>query len=175
MIKELKTTAIEELKEKFDKYSFFYLTDSSGLTVEKVNQLRRICFEKGVEMKVVKNTLAIKALQSAPESKNYQQIYEAFAGPTAIMFSETANLPASIITEFRDADNTRPTLKGAYIDADIYLGDDQLANLKALKSKEQLIGDILSALQSPMTNVIGALESGKNTIAGLVKTLESRA
>ena len=174
MTRAEKTTAIAELKEKFSNNSFFYLTDSSTLTVEKVNQLRRLCFEKGVEMKVVKNTLAIKALQDAPEEKGYAGLYDSLKGPTAIMFTETANVPAKIIKEFR-GDDERPILKAAYIDTSVYVGDDQIKTLAALKSKEELIGEIITLLQSPAKNVISSLQSGGSTIMGLLKALEDRA
>lgn len=169
-----KTTAIEELKEKFSNSSFFYLTDSSTLTVEQVNKLRRACFEKGVEMKVVKNTLAIKALEDAPEEKGYKDLLETLKGPTAIMFTDTANVPAKIIKDFRDTDE-RPIIKAAYIDTAVYVGDDQIDALAALKSKEELIGEIVALLQSPAKNVISALKSSGSTIAGLLKSLEERA
>lgn len=174
MTRAEKTTAIAELKEKFSNNSFFYLTDSSTLTVEQVNNLRRLCFEKGVEMKVVKNTLAIKALEDAPEEKGYAGLYDSLKGPTAIMFTETANVPAKIIEEFRK-DHERPVLKAAYIDTSVYVGDDQVKALAALKSKEELIGEIITLLQSPAKNVISSLQSGGSTIMGLLKALEERA
>ena len=174
MTRAEKTTAIAELKEKFSNNSFFYLTDSSTLTVEQVNKLRRLCFEKGVEMKVVKNTLAIKALEDAPEEKGYAGLFDSLKGPTAIMFTETANVPAKIIKEFRE-DGERPILKAAYIDTSVYVGDDQIKTLSALKSKEELIGEIITLLQSPAKNVVSSLQSGGSTIMGLLKALEERA
>lgn len=174
MTRSEKATNIEMLKEKFENSSFFYLTDSSTMTVEKINKLRRLCFEKGVEMKVVKNTLAIKALESAPEEKGYAALYDSLKGPTAIMFTETANAPAKLIKEFRGEDE-RPILKAAYIDTDVFVGDDQLKALAALKSREELIGEIIGLLQSPAKNVISSLKSGGSTIMGLLKTLEERA
>ena len=174
MTRAEKSTAIAELKEKFSNSAFFYLTDSSTLTVEQVNNLRRLCFEKGVEMKVVKNTLAVKALEDAAEEKGYTELYQALKGPTAIMFTEVANVPAKVIEEFRK-ESDRPILKAAYIDTAVYIGDDQLEALTQLKSKEDLIGEIIGLLQSPAKNVISALKSGGSTIAGLLKTLEERA
>ncbi len=168
-----KTAAVEELKEKFENNSFFYITDSSTLTVEKVNQLRRLCFEKGVEMKVVKNSLAKKALEAAPEEKNYAGLMEALKGPTALMFTNVANVPARLIEEFRDKDE-RPLIKAAYIDTAVYIGDDTIKELASLKSKEELIGEIISLLQSPAKNVISALNSGGATLSGLLKALEQR-
>ncbi len=165
---------INELKEKFENNSFFYVTDSSALTVEKINQLRRICFNKGVEVKVVKNALAIKAMEGHPESRNFSSIFKAFKGQSTLMFSDNAKLPATIIKEFRGKD-VKPALKAAYIDSDVFIGDDQLEFLLKMKSKNELIGEVIGLLQSPAKNVISALKSGGGTIAGLLKTLEERA
>lgn len=173
MTRAEKTTAIEELREKFANNNFFYLTDSSTLSVEKINNLRGLLYEKGIEMKVVKNTLALKALQDAPEEKGYKELFNSFKGPTAIMFSETANAPARAIEEFRGKDE-RPILKAAYIDSDVFIGDDQLKTLASLKSKEELIGEVISLLQSPAKNVIGSLKSGSTKLAGLLKALSER-
>lgn len=173
MTKSEKTATIEALKEKFDQQSFFYLADASTLTVEQVNKFRGLCHEKGVEMKVVKNTLARKALEALPEERNYSSLFDALKGPTAILFTETANVPAKIIKEFR-ATNERPLLKAAYIDTDVFSGDDQIAVLASLKSKEDLIGEVIGLLQSPIKNVLGSLQSGGNTIMGLLKALEER-
>jgi len=168
-----KTAMIEELKEKFSSSDFFYITDSSTLTVEKVNELRGLCFEKGIEMKVVKNTLAQKALEAAPEEKGYAPLYEALKGPTALMFTDVANAPARLIKDFRKKDE-RPLIKAAYIDTAVYLGDDQIKALSELKSKEELIGEVIGLLQSPAKNVISALKSGGSTLSGLLKALEER-
>ena len=173
MTKSEKATAIEQLKEKFENSQFFYIADSSALTVEAVNKLRGLCFEKNVEMKVVKNTLAIKALEQL-EGDSYTKLYEQLKGPSTIMFAETANAPAKLIKEFRKKAE-RPMLKGAYVDESIYVGDNELETLVNLKSKEELIGDVIALLQSPAKNVISALQSGKNTLGGLIKTLEERA
>ena len=124
-------------------------------------------------MKVVKNTLAQKALEAAPEDKNYAELYESLKGPTAIMFTETAKHPAAIIKEFR-GDNERPIIKAAYIGSSIYVGDDRITELSKLKSKEELVGDIIGLLQSPAKNLISALKSGGTTISGLLKALEQR-
>lgn len=173
MTKAEKGATIEALKEKFESTSFFYITDASTLTVEQVNKFRALCFEKDIEMKVVKNTLAIKALESFPESKNYAAVYDALKGPSAILFTETASTPAKLLKEFRRSAE-KPTLKAAYIDTAVYTGDDQIDALTVLKSKEDLIGEVLTILQSPAKNVISALKSGGQTIAGLLKTLEER-
>ncbi len=173
MTKAEKTATIEALKEKFASAEFFYLTDSSTLTVEQVNKFRRLCFEKGIEMKVVKNTLVKKAMEDAPEEKKYQDLQEALKGPTAILFTETANMPARVLKQFRES-NDKPVLKAAYIDSSIYMGDDQIEVLSKLKSKEELIGEVIVLLQSPVKNVLGSLQSGANTLAGLLKALEER-
>ena len=174
MTREQKATAIEELKKSFSDHQFFYLTDSSSMTVEQINKLRGLCFEKGIKVQVVKNTLAQKALESFGEEEGYNQLYDSLKGPTTIMFSSNSSVPAKVIKEFR-ADGDKPTLKAAYIDKDVFIGDDQLDMLKALKSKEDLIGDIILLLQSPMKNVVGSLNSGSNVIGGLLKALEERA
>jgi large subunit ribosomal protein L10 len=173
MNKDQKTLAIQELKTKFESAQFFYITDSSLLTVAQVNQFRRLCFEKGIEMQVVKNTLAKKALQSFGQERGYDSLYPALEGPTAILFTQNASAPAKLIEEFRKL-NPKPSLKAAYIDTAVFSGDDQIKVLVSLKSKEDLIGDVIMLLQSPAKNVISALKSGSNTIAGLVKALEQR-
>ena len=173
MTKAEKTATIENLKEVFENSQFFYVTDASTLTVEQVNNFRGLCFEKGVQMKVVKNTLARKALESFPESRNYAELYEALKGPTAILFTETSNTPAKLLKDFRKK-HEKPVLKAAYIDTDVYLGDDQIESLTKLKSKEDLIGDVILLLQSPVKNVLGSLQSGGNTLMGLLKALEER-
>lgn len=173
MTRSDKVAAIESLKEKFADSNFFYLTDSSTLTVDQVNALRRLCFENNIEMKVVKNTLVQKAMESLKDEKDFEQLYPSLKGPTAVMFSETSNAPAKILHEFRKT-HERPILKAAYIDSDFFIGDDQIDALKALKSKEELIGEIISILQSPAKNVISALKSGGSTLAGLMKALGDR-
>ncbi len=174
MTRSEKAAAIDLLKDKFAEHEFFYLTDSSTLTVEQVNKLRGLCHEKNVELKVVKNTLAVKALQDAAEDKGYAALIEHMKGPTAIMFTKTSNAPAKIIKEFRE-DFEKPVLKAAYIDSDVFVGDDALEALTKLKSKEELIGDVILLLQSPIKTVVSSLQSGGSTIAGLVKALEERA
>lgn len=175
MTKTQKNEAIELLKEKFSQYNNFYLTDSSSLTVAQVNALRRVCFEKQVEMRVAKNTLVRKALE-AMNDDGYSGLYESLRGQTAIMFSENAKEPAVIISGFRKSSNTeRPVLKAAFIDTDIFVGDEQLETLRQLKSKQELVGEIIGLLQSPAKNVIGALQSGGNKLAGILQTLEQKA
>lgn len=174
MTRSEKTAAIAELEEKFSNNTFFYLTDSSTLSVEQINKLRGMCFAQGIEMKVVKNTLAKKALEAAPAEKGYADLYPSLKGPTALLFSTVANAPARVIEEFRGKDGERPILKAAYIDSSVYVGDDQLKALASLKSKEELLGEVIGLLQSPAKNVISALKSGGSTLSGLLKALENR-
>ena len=173
MTKAEKTATIEALKEKFAQTDFFYIADSSTLSVEQINKFRRLCFEKGVEMKVVKNTLIKKALESAPEEKAYMGIFEALKGHSALLFAEKANVPAKVLKQFRES-SEKPTLKAAYIDTAIYIGDDQIEVLTNLKGKEELIAEIIHLLGSPMQSVLGALQSGESTIGGLLTALEKR-
>jgi len=174
MTKDQKVVAIAELKEKFEQYSFFYLTDPTTMTVAETNRLRRKCFEEGIEMKMVKNKLAVTALKAAPSSKNYEPLFNSFSGQTAMLFTDTANLPARMLLEMKTKGIEKPLLKAAYVDTAIFEGADQLETLSALKSKFELIGEIVGLLQSPMSNLMGALVSGGQTIAGLLKTLEER-
>lgn len=174
MTRDNKVQAVEQLKEKLSSAAHFYIADSSALTVEEVNKLRGLCYEKGVEIKVVKNSLVQKAMQAVGEDGRYDELYGALKGPTSLMFSEVANSPAKIIEEFRKS-HDKPVLKAAYIDSSIYLGDDAVKELAALKSKEELIGDVIMLLQSPAKNLISALQSGGQTLSGLLKSLEERA
>ena len=173
MTRSEKIAMVEVLKEKFENASNFYFADSSALTVAEVNDFRRKCFEKGVEMRVVKNTLVRKAMDTFSDERNYAELFDSLKGPTTLMFCDTANVPAKLIEEFRKS-HEKPVLKAAYIDTSVYLGDEQLKTLSSLKSKEELIGDIIGLLQSPAKNVISALKSGGSTIAGILKTLEER-
>jgi large subunit ribosomal protein L10 len=174
MNKTQKSEAVEILKDKFSQYNNFYFADPSSLTVEQINKLRRVCFDKKVEMRVAKNTLIKKALD-AINSEKYAGVHEALHGQTAIMFSENSKEPALIISSFRKESNgEKPVLKAAFIDTDIFLGDNQLETLSRLKSKADLIGDIISLLQSPARNVISGLQSAGGKLAGILKTLEER-
>ncbi len=174
MNKEQKNEVIEALKEKFNQYNNFYVTNTEALSVDQVGKLRRICFNKHVEMKVAKNTLIRKALESINAEK-YSGVYDSLNGVTAIMFSENAKEPALIISSFRSESKTeKPVLKAAYIDSDVFVVNDQLETLKSLKSKQDLIGEIIGLLQSPAKNVISGLNAG-GKLASLVKALEERA
>ena len=166
-----KQETIVELTEKFNQASNFYLADTSSLSVDDINRLRRLCHKQGVEMRVAKNTLIRKALEAT--GKQYDGIIEALHGPTSIMFSETGSVPAKVIKEFRKAGD-KPVLKAAYIDSAIFIGDKSVDELSKLKTKQELLGEIIGLLQSPAKNVISALLSGGNKISGILKTLEDR-
>ncbi|MHA4808538.1 50S ribosomal protein L10 [Flavitalea flava] len=174
MNKDQKNEVIELLKDKFGQYNNFYVTNTESLSVAQIGKLRRICFSKNVEMKVAKNTLIKKALESL-DSTRYSGVFESLNGVTALLFSENAKEPAMIISTFRKEGNfEKPVLKAAFIDGDVFAGDDQLKVLANLKSKNDLIGEIIGLLQSPAKNVISGLNAG-NKLAGLIKALESRA
>lgn len=174
MTKDQKNEVIDVLKEKFSQYNNFYITNTESLTVDQVTKLRRICFSKKVEMKVAKNTLIKKALE-ALDSERYANVYDSLHGVTALMFSENAKEPAVIISDFRkDSKGELPVLKAAFIDGDVFAGNDQLKALVSLKSKQDIIGEIIGLLQSPAKNVISGLNAG-GKLASLVKALEDRA
>jgi large subunit ribosomal protein L10 len=174
MTKEQKNEVIEALKEKFSQYSNFYVTNTEALTVSQIGKLRRICFNKNVEMKVAKNTLIKKALESLNEER-FSNVFDSLHGVTALMFSENAKEPALIISDFRkESKGELPLLKAAFVDGDVFAGNNQLEVLKTLKSKNDLIGEIIGLLQSPAKNVISALNAG-GKLASLVKALEERA
>ena len=174
MTKDQKNEVIEQLKGKFSQYNNFYVTNTESLTVEQVGKLRRICFSKKVEMRVAKNTLIKKALENL-DSERFSGVFNSLNGVTALLFSESAKEPALIISSFRkDANVERPVLKAAFIDGDVFEGDTQLKTLTTLKSKHDLIGEIIGLLQSPAKNVISGLNAGAK-LAGLVQALEARA
>jgi len=175
MIREEKTTIISELSEKLKENNNYYFTDATGMTVAQINDFRRMCHKIGIDYKVYKNTLIIKALDTL--QFDYSPLYEkALKGATGILFSkEIANSPAKLIKEFRKKSNLdKPLFKGAYINQDVYIGENQLDTLSNLKSREELIGEIIAILRSPAQNVISALQSGKNKLAGIVKTLSEK-
>lgn len=174
MTKVEKNEAIEVLKEKFSQYNNFYVTNTEALSVEQITKLRRICFSKHVEMKVAKNTLIKKALESLNNDR-FAGVYDSLHGVTALLFSDNAKEPAVIISTFRKESHAeRPILKAAFIDGDVFAGDDQLKSLTTLKSKHDLIGEVIGLLQSPAKNVISGLNAGSK-LASLVKALEERA
>ena len=171
MTREEKSKVIENLTTQLTENPIIYLADISSLNANSTTNLRRACFKAGVKLEVVKNTLLAKAMESS--DKDFGDLSQTLVGNTSIMFSETGNAPAKVIKEFRKKSD-RPVLKGAYIEESVYVGDDQLENLVNIKSKEELLGEIIGLLQSPAKNVISALKSGGSTIAGIVKTLSER-
>ncbi|MFN4080047.1 MAG: 50S ribosomal protein L10 [Saprospiraceae bacterium] len=173
MTRAEKTEMIAELREELTGTPFFYLADSSTLTVEKVNKLRRLCFEKGIKMRVAKNTLIRKALEGQGSEKGYEGLFEILHGPTTIMISENPKAPAQLISDFRKTEE-RPLLKAAYIDSSVFIGDDQLKALTTLKSKEELVGEIIGLLQSPGRRLASQITASGSKIAGIVKTLAER-
>ena len=172
MNKQEKNQVIEGLANDIKEKKNFYLADTSTLSGIKINQFRRECFEKKVEVRVVKNTLLQKAMEKL-SNPDFTSIVETLTGNTTIMFSDQPSSPARLIKQFR-IENSKPTLKAAYIEESVYIGDEQLASLSALKTKNELIGDIIGMLQSPAKNVIGALQSGGQKISGIIKTLSEK-
>jgi large subunit ribosomal protein L10 len=171
MNREEKHELVLALQEKMQEFGNFYIADTSSLSVEKVNNIRRKCFESGIEMQVAKNTLIRKAIEGLEGDAS--EIFTALKGQSALLFSTTGNGPAKLIKALRKTSD-KPLLKGAYIDTAVYVGDNQLDTLVSLKSREELIGDIIGLLQSPAKNVVSALKSSGGKIAGIVKTLQER-
>ena len=173
MTKEQKIQLVKDLTEKFQEYPNFYLTEAGGLTVSETNQLRALCYEKGIPLQMVKNTLVKKALENL--EGDYSEVYDVLKEPTSIFFAgaENPSVPAKLINEFRKK-NEKPLLKAAVIETSVFKGDDQLKALSELKSKDELIGEVITLLQSPAKNVISALKSSSGTLAGLLKTLSER-
>src|ERR1700759_2760510 len=171
MNKDEKHELVLDLTEKIKAYGNFYITDTANLTVAKVNDIRRKCFESDITMQVAKNSLIKKAMEAA--GGDFSPIYDALKGSSTILFTKSATAPAKLIKQLRKTGD-KPVLKAAYIDSAVFVGDNQLDTLVALKSKEQLIGEIIGLLPSPAKTVLSALQSGGQTIAGLVKTLQER-
>jgi len=171
MTKEEKKQALISLTEQVKNASNFYVTDASALNVASINQFRALCYQEGIKFQVVKNTLLRKAFEA--NEGNYDELYPVLHGSTSLMFSDVANAPAKLLKKFR-LENEKPILKAAYIESEVYIGDDMIKELVAIKSREELIGGIITMLQSPITNVVSALNSGGNTLSGLVKTLSER-
>ncbi len=170
MKKELKDTIIVELGEKLKEYPHFYLVDVTGLNAENTSKLRRKCFKNEIKMIVVKNKLLHKALEAA--DVDFSEIYPALKGNTAVFFCNTANVPAKLLKEYTK--EGIPALKAAYAEEGIFVGADKLEELASIKSKNELIADVVALLQSPAKNVVSALQSGANTIHGVLKTLGER-
>ena len=172
MRKEDKQVLIDSILSELKACPNFYLTDVSDLNADKTSQLRRQCFNSGVKMIVVKNALLHKAMQQM--EKDYEGLYDVLKGSTALMLCETGNAPAKLIKNFRKT-NDRPILKGAYIEECCYIGDDMLDALCNVKSKNDLIADVIALLQSPMKNIISGLQSGGHKICGILETLSEKA
>ena len=171
MKKEEKNQSVDVLAEKLSVSNNFYLTDISNLNVETSNKLRRICFKRNIQLKMVKNTLLKKAMEKS--GKDFSSLYDILKGSTSIMFSEVANDPAKMIREFRRT-APKPILKAAYVEETVYVGDEQLDALINIKSKNEMIGVVISMLRSPLNNVMSALQSGSNKLSGIVKTLSEK-
>jgi large subunit ribosomal protein L10 len=171
MTREEKSQVIEELTAQLADNANIYLADISGLNAGNTSDLRRACFKANVTLNVVKNTLLTKAMEAS--DRDFGDLPTVLKGNTSVMYSETGNAPAKVIKNFRKKSD-KPLLKGAFIEEAIYIGDDQLDMLVDIKSKEELIGDIVSLLQSPAKNVISALKSGGGTLAGIIKTLSEK-
>ena len=170
MKKEVKDTIIVDLGQKLKEFPHFYLVDLTGLNAEKTSDLRRKCFKSEIKMIVVKNTLLHKAFEAA--DIDYSPLYDSLKGSTAVMFTTTANVPAKLLKEYTK--EGIPALKAAYAEESFFVGADRLEELASLKSKNELIADVVALLQSPAKNVVSALQSGANTIHGVLKTLGER-
>ena len=170
MKKEVKDTIIVELGQKLKEFPHFYLVDLTGLNAEKTSDLRRKCFKSEIKMIVVKNTLLHKAFEAA--DIDYSPLYDSLKGSTAVMFTTTANVPAKLLKEYTK--EGIPALKAAYAEESFFVGAERLEELASLKSKNELIADVVALLQSPAKNVVSALQSGANTIHGVLKTLGER-
>jgi large subunit ribosomal protein L10 len=171
MTREEKSQVIEVLTTQLTEGNIIYLADISGLNALDTFNLRKACFKANVKLAVVKNTLLEKAMEKS--DKDFGDLPNILKGNTSLMLSETGNAPAKVIKEFRKKSD-KPLLKGAYVEEAIYVGDDQLETLVNIKSKEELIGDVISLLQSPAKNVISALQSGGNKLSGIIKTLSEK-
>mgnify|MGYP001264351811 FL=1 len=171
MTREQKSQVIEELTAQLTDSSNFYLTDISGLNAANTSSLRRACFKANVKLSVVKNTLLEKAMEAS--DKDFGELSSILKGNTSVMYSETGNAPAKVIKAFRKK-SEKPFLKGAFIEEAIYIGDDQLDMLVNIKSREELIGEIIGLLQSPAKNVVSALQSSGGKLSGIIKTLSQK-
>ena len=172
MKKEDKALIIAQIAETLKEYSCFYLTETAGLDAEKTSQLRRECFKNDIKLMVVKNTLLRKALETL--EGDYSELYPAMKESTSVMFSNVGNAPAKLLKDFRKKEDTLPRLKGAYVEETIYVGEDQLDALCSIKSKNELIADVVALLQSPAKNVVSALQSGATKIHGILETLSKK-
>ena len=172
MTRTEKDQLIDELVQMLTEKNVVYLTDASGLDSEATTSLRRECFKKDINVRVVKNTLLRKAMERT-EGREYTDLYEVLKGQTALLVGDVGNAPARVLKEFRKK-HDMPVLKGAYVEEATYLGDNNLEALTNLKSKEELVSEVIALLQSPMKTVVGSLNSGGTTLSGLVKALQER-
>lgn len=171
MTREEKSQVIQDLTAQLADTSTIYLADISGLDAATTSNLRRACFKANVQLAVVKNTLLSKAMEAS--DKDFGELPDVLKGNTSMLIAEAANAPAKVIKEFRKKSD-KPLLKGAYVEEAVYVGDDQLDVLVNIKSKEELIGDIITLLQSPAKNVVSALQSGGGKLSGILKTLSEK-
>lgn len=179
MNREGKQALVDELSEKFQSHNAFYIADASGMSVAKINEFRRLCFNRGLEFKVYKNSFIRKALDTL--GGDTSEMEAALKGQSGVLFSkESGNAPAKLLQEFYKSQaygrgvEPRPALKGAYVDASIYVGANQLEGLTTIKGKQELLGELIGLLQSPMKNVISALSSGGTNLVGIFKTLSEK-
>ena len=173
MTREEKNQVIDVLTDKINNASHIYITDSLGLNAGDTVNLRKECYKNEIELVIAKNTLLKKAIEKS--DKDLSELFEALTGQTSVMFSETGNKPAKLIKNFRKKNNLEmPLLKGAFVEEGFYFGDDQIDALVSIKSKDELIADVIGMLQSPVQNVLSALQSGGNTLSGVLKTLEEK-
>lgn len=175
MKKEDKSAIIKQLETTISEYAHFYLADIAGLNAAQTSQLRRVCYKEDIKLVVVKNTLLQKALENS--KVNFDEIYNSLKGETSLMLSNTGNAPAKVIRDFSKMKGNKlkkPVLKAAYVEQSFYIGENQLEALINLKTKNELIGEVIALLQSPAKNVISALQSGGSTIHGVLKTLAER-
>lgn len=171
MRREEKNAIINSLAEKIKEYNHFYLTDTAQLNAADTSDLRRKCFEQDIKLIVVKNTLLKRALEQS--EGEFTELFEVLEGTTSIMFANAGNTPAKLIREFRQK-HDKPVLKAAYVQESVYVGDNLLDTLVSIKTKEELVGDIIMLLQSPARNVISALQSGGNKLHGVLETLSKK-
>ena len=171
MTREQKNNAIENLKEALGGVKNLYLADIAGLDASQTSALRRACFKENIKLQIVKNTLLSKAMEAS--THDFGELTNILKGNTSLMFSESGNAPAKVIKSFRKKSD-KPILKGAFIEQAIYIGDETLDALVAIKSKDELIGEIIALLQSPTKNIVSALESGGGKLSGIIKSLSER-
>ncbi|HCC71083.1 MAG TPA: 50S ribosomal protein L10 [Bacteroidales bacterium] len=171
MRREEKKEIIDSLAKQLQEYNHFYLTDTAELNAAHTSDLRRACFEKDIKLIVVKNTLLKRALDKS--EKDFEELNDVLKGSTSVMFTNVGNVPAKLLKDFRKK-HDKPVLKGAFVEESVYIGDTQLDTLAALKSKDELIADLIALLRSPMQNVMSALQSGSNNIHGVLEALSKR-